>query len=106
VECQLQQLINTGHIQLSSSSCASPSFIITKKEFVEWHLVIDYQALNTATVKNHYPLPCIEDLLDHLKGARFFTKMDLTTGYHQVHMNATELGRQLSKLNFGFMNGW
>jgi hypothetical protein len=43
VEHQLQQLLNTSHIQLISSPCASPSFIIPKKEFEEWHLVMDYQ---------------------------------------------------------------
>jgi hypothetical protein len=66
VECRLQQLLNTDHIKPIFSSC----------------LVMDYWALNKATVKNHYPLPCIDDLLDHFKGACFFTKMDLTTRYH------------------------
>jgi len=48
------------------------------------HLVTDYQALNKATVKNHYTLPRIEELLDTLQGAKWFTKLDLTVGYHQV----------------------
>jgi hypothetical protein len=42
----------------------------------------DYHALNKATIKNCYPLPQIEDLLDHLQGGCFFTNMDLTIGYH------------------------
>lgn len=83
--------MNSDHIQPSSSSCASPTFIIPKKDGSEWRLVIDYYALNKATVKNRYPLPRIEDLLDHLQGACFFTKMNLTVGYHQVRMPATHM---------------
>ena len=47
----------------------------------------DSHALNNATIQNRYRLPLIEDLLDHLQGACFFIKMDLTSGYHQVHMH-------------------
>ena len=45
---------------------------------------MDYPALNKITVKNQYPLPCIDGLLDQLKNAIYFTKLDLHSGYHQV----------------------
>jgi hypothetical protein len=94
VECQLQQLLNTDHIQPSSSPCASPSFIIPKKESEEWHLVTDYRALNKATVKNRYPLPCIDDLLDHLKGACFFYQNEsynrISSGSHKCNRHMEE----------------
>jgi hypothetical protein len=48
------------------------------------HLVTDYQALNKDTIKNRYPLPWIEELLDTLQGDKWFTKLDLKTDYHQV----------------------
>jgi len=101
IECQIEELLTSGHIQTSSSPCASPAFIIPKKDTSEWHLVTDYRALNKATVKNRYPLPRIEDLLDHLHGACFFTKMDLTAGYHQVRMHAADTWKTVFKTKFG-----
>jgi hypothetical protein len=89
------------HIQPSFSPCASPAFIIPKKESGEWRLVTDYRALNKITVKNRYPLPRIEDLLDQLKGEKYFTKMDLTMGYHQVCMAATDTWKTTFKTIFG-----
>jgi hypothetical protein len=101
IERQLQQLLNASHIQPNCSPCTSPAFIIPKKESGEWHLVIDYWYLNKITLKNRYPLPRIKDLLDQLKGAKYFTKMDLTTGYHQVHMDATHTWKTTFKTRFG-----
>jgi hypothetical protein len=49
-----------------------------------WRLCIDYQALNKITVKNQYLIPQIDDLLDQLKGGKYFSKIDLKYGYHQV----------------------
>ena len=64
-------------------------------------LVIDYQALNKATVKNRYPLPRIEELLDTLQGEKWFTKLDLTAGYHQVRMNPDDVWKTTFKTKFG-----
>lgn len=100
IERQICQLQESGHIQPSSSPCASLAFIITKKENSEWRLVTDYRALNKATVKKYYPLPWIEDLLDHLQGNCFFTKMDLTSGYHQVCMHAVDTWKTTFKTKF------
>jgi hypothetical protein len=90
IEFQLQQLLNADHIQPCYSPCASPTFIIPKKESGEWHLVTDYRALNKITVKNRYPLLRIKDFLDQLKREKYFTKMDMTTSYHQVCMATTD----------------
>jgi len=64
-------------------------------------LVTDYQALNKATIKTHYALPQIEELLDTLKGAKCFTKLDLTASYHQVRMNLDDVWKTMFKTKFG-----
>jgi hypothetical protein len=94
IERKLQYLLNSGHIHPSPSPCGSPAFI-------EWCLITEYRALNKVTVKNRYPLPCIEYLLDHLIGAQFLTKLDLTAGYHQVRMNSSDTWKTALKTMFG-----
>jgi hypothetical protein len=65
------------------------------------YLVTEYRSLKKVTVKNHYPLPQIEELLDNLQGAQWFTKLDLTSRYHQVRMNPTDVWKTTFKTKFG-----
>jgi hypothetical protein len=55
-----------------------------KKKDGSMRMCIDYQSLNAMTVKNKYPLPRIDDLLDQLKDVKLFSKSDLRSGYHQM----------------------
>jgi hypothetical protein len=57
--------------------------------------------LNKATIKNRYPLPWIEELLNTLQGDKWFTKLDLTIGYHQVRMNPNDVWKTVFKTKFG-----
>ena len=90
IKPQIQELLLKGHIRPSSSPCGSPIMLVQKKDGT-WQLCIDYRFLNKVTVQNRYPIPQIDDLLDQLKGAKFFRKIDLKSGYHQVLIEQTNV---------------
>lgn len=79
----LEENLWSGRIQPSKSLMASPFFFVKKKDGSLWP-VQDYRKLNSITVKNRYPLPLIQDLVGKLKGARYFTKLDVRWGYNNI----------------------
>ncbi|KAI5117428.1 hypothetical protein M0805_007779 [Coniferiporia weirii] len=81
----LEDNLRKGYIRPSKSPMASPFFFIRKKDN-ELRTCQDYRALNEGTVKNAYPLPLISKLMDKLKGAKYFTKLDLRSGYNNIHI--------------------
>ena len=87
---QLDQLLNIGFIRLSTSPWGAPVLFV-KKHNETLRLCTDYRRLNRVTVKNKYPLPRIDDLFDQLRGSKYYTKIDLCTGYHQLPINEEEI---------------
>ncbi|CAO2144897.1 unnamed protein product [Urochloa humidicola] len=85
IERQVDMLLRNGMIQESVSPFASP-ILLVKKKTGDWRLCVDYRRLNAMTVKNKFPLPIIEEILDELVGARWFTTLDLSSGFHQILM--------------------
>jgi len=81
----LEENLHTGRIRPSKSSIAAPVFFIKKKNS-SLRLVQDYRALNAITVKNRYLLPLISELISQLRGARYFTKLDICWGFNNVRM--------------------
>lgn len=81
----LEENLRSGRIVLSKSPMASPFFFIKKKDG-KLRSVQDYRKLNDMTIKNRYPLPLIQELLDKLKNAKYFTKFDVCWGYNNVRI--------------------
>ena len=67
-------------------------------------MVVDYRGLNEVTIKNKYPLPMINDLFDHLQGAKVFSKIDLRSGYHQLKIRERIYLRRLLPPDMGYMS--
>ncbi|KAJ4807897.1 polyprotein [Rhynchospora pubera] len=81
----IAELLKNGFIQPSTFPFASPVILVKKKDNT-WRLCVDYRKLNSCTVKNRYPIPIIEDLLDELHGSKVYSKINLRAGYHQIRM--------------------
>lgn len=78
-------MLDKGWIQTSTSPYSSPVLLVRKKTG-DWRLCVDFRRLNALTIKNKYPLSIIEELLEELQGATWFTTLDLCSGFHQIRM--------------------
>ena len=87
---QIKDLLSQGYIRPSCSPYGAPILFVPKKDG-RWRMCVDYRLLNRQTKKDKYPIPRIDDLLDKLGRSRYFTKLDLASGYHQIAMKAEDV---------------
>ncbi|ESK97666.1 reverse transcriptase-rnase h-integrase [Moniliophthora roreri MCA 2997] len=97
----LDENLHKGYIRKSKSPMASPFFFIAKKEKGALRPTQDYRELNKGTIKNAYPLPLISELLDKLKRANVFTKLDLRNRYNNVRIKDGDQWKAAFKMNQG-----
>ncbi|NDK30177.1 reverse transcriptase family protein, partial [Nesterenkonia haasae] len=100
LKTQLQELLDIGFIRPSTSPWGAPVLFVKKKDG-SMRLCIDYRELNHVTIKNRYPLPRIDDLFDQLQGAKFFSKIDLRSGYHQLKIRTDDIPKTAFRTRYG-----
>ncbi|KAL8100580.1 hypothetical protein AgCh_032728 [Apium graveolens] len=90
IEQIIEEMLSRGIIQNSTSPFASPVVLVRKKDGT-WRLCVDYRELNKRTVKDKFPIPVVEELIDELAGSNVFSKIDLRAGYHQLRVHKDDV---------------
>src|SRR6267154_6876680 len=116
-ECRkvLDEMLNAGWIEAADTNCpmAAPMFFVWKKDGTR-RPVIDYRKLNEITIKDSYPLPRIDEMMDRIRRSKLFTKLDLKSGYNQIRIRPGDKWKttfmtpfgpfRLRVMTFGFTN--
>ena len=95
-----RSLVASGHGRDSQSPYGAAALIVRKKDGTA-RVVVDYRALNEMTVKNKYPLPLMDELFDRVSGAKFFTKIDLRSGFHQIRIPEADVEKTAFRTRYG-----
>jgi len=97
---QLEEYLEKGWIRPSISPYGAPVLFVRKKDG-SMRMCIDYRALNKITIKNKYPLPRIDEMLDRLGHAKVFSKLDLASGYHQIKIAEEHVHKTAFRTRYG-----
>jgi len=95
VKKQIEKLLDQKIIRHSHSPWSAPVWLVPKKKDAsgerKWRMVVDYRKLNEKVIKDRYPMPIISDVLDSLGRAKYFSTLDLASGYHQIEVKAEDI---------------
>ena len=100
VKDEIDKMLKLGIIRKSSSEYASPVVLVPKPDG-SWRFCVDYRKLNNHTKGDKYPLPNISECLSRMKGAKYFAKLDLSSGYWQIPMHPNDIDKTAFVTHYG-----
>ena len=99
-EAYVKAGVESGQLRVSNSPYGAMALIVKKKDG-EPRVVVDYRGLNDITIKNKYPLPLMDELFDRVFGAKYFSKLDLRTGFHQIRVAEADVEKTAFRTRYG-----
>jgi hypothetical protein len=94
-------MLKSGTFIPNLSPFASPVLLVKKKDG-SWRFCVDYRKLNANTIKNKFPMPMIDEFLDEIAGAKYFTKLDLNSEFHHIRMAEADEHKTIFKTHHGY----